>query len=181
VGVGHQLFQNGALASSPARLVTGAILTKWTLLGFETGAAGLPTADAIAIVASTEIGRCQQTFAKGTIFAETSGPHAGQSQLVSGLILSRYTSLGGASSAFGLPVSDASTGWAHSSGFEGGYIDYGPGDSVALEHGAERRPLISATPASAVVAGSRCTALSHWIRRRKHAACLDYGPAGFCW
>jgi len=26
---------------------------------------------------------------------------------------------------------------------------------VALEHGAERRPLISATPASAVVAGSR--------------------------
>src|SRR5205823_6159135 len=34
VGTGHQLFQNGALAASPARLVTGAILSKWTVLGF---------------------------------------------------------------------------------------------------------------------------------------------------
>jgi uncharacterized protein (TIGR03437 family) len=76
--------------------------------------------------------------------------------LVSGLILSRYTSLGGASSAFGLPTDDAFglDGRTHQD-FEGGYIDYGPGDSAALEHGAERRPQISATPASAVVAGSR--------------------------
>ena len=156
IGVGHQLFQSGALASSPARLVTGAILAKWTALGFETGAAGLPTADAIAIVASTGNKAQQQTFAKGIIFATTSGPHAGQTQLVSGLILSRYTSLGGANSAFGLPISDAFglDGRIHQD-FEGGYIDYAPGDSVALEHGAERRPLISATPASAVVAGSR--------------------------
>src|SRR5205823_306100 len=156
VGTGHQLFQNGALAASPARLVTGAILSKWTVLGIEAGAAGLPTADAVAIVSSTGNKAMQQTFAKGTIFAETSGPRAGQTQLVSGLILSRYISIGGASSAFGLPISDAFglDGRIHQD-FEGGYIDYGPGDSVAAEHGAERRPLISSTPANAVAAGSR--------------------------
>jgi uncharacterized protein (TIGR03437 family) len=156
VGVGHQLFQNGALASSPARLVTGAILTKWGVLGFETGPAGLPTADATSIVASTGNKAQQQTFAKGIIISETSGPQAGQAQLVSGLILNRYTALGGASSAFGLPTDDAFglDGRTHQD-FEGGYIDYGPGDTVAVEHGAQRQPRISATPASAAVAGSR--------------------------
>jgi hypothetical protein len=106
-GSGHQLFQNGALAASPARLITGAILAKWKTLNFEAGPAGLPTAEATAIVASTGNKAQQQTFAKGTIFAETSGTHAGQAQLVSGLILARYMALGGAAGAFGLPVSDA--------------------------------------------------------------------------
>ena len=156
VGAGHQLFQNGALASSPARLVTSAILAKWTSLGFETGAAGLPTADATSIVASTGNKALQQTFAKGVIFAITSGPKAGQTQFVTGLILDRYAALGGPNSAFGLPVSDAFglDGRTHQD-FEGGYIDYGPGDTAALEHGAQRRPLISTTPSNAVVAGSR--------------------------
>src|SRR5260370_4471085 len=155
-GSGHQLFQNGALAANPARLVTGAILAKWQALNYEAGPAGLPTADATALVASTGNKAQKQTFAKGTFFAETSGPHAGQAQLVSGLILDRYMAIGGASGAFGLPVSDAFglDGRTHQD-FEGGYIDYGPGDSAAIEHGAQRRPQISTTPTGAVVAGSR--------------------------
>lgn len=155
VAVGHQLFANGGLASTPARLVTGAILTKWTSLGFETGAAGLPTADASAVVSSAGTKGQQQTFAKGTIYAETSGATSGQAQFVGGLILARYMALGGPGSAFGLPTDDSFgvSGRTHQD-FEGGYIDYGPGDTVATEHGAQRSPAISATPSS-VVAGGR--------------------------
>ena len=57
-------------------------------------------------MASTGAQAQQQTFAKGLIFAETSGAHAGQAQLVSGLILDRYTALGGPGGAFGLPIDD---------------------------------------------------------------------------
>ncbi len=155
VGTGHQLFANGALASSPARLVTGAILTKWTALGFETGAAGLPTADATTTTSSSGVKALQQTFAKGTIFAETNGANSGQAQFVFGLILARYQALGGPGSSFGLPTDDASMmGAKVHQDFEGGYIDYTPGDAAAVEHGAQRSPAVSATPSS-VVAGSR--------------------------
>ena len=155
VGAGHQLFAGGALASSPARLVTGAILAKWSALGFETGVAGLPTADASAAVSQAGNKAQQQTFAKATIYAETTGPTAGQAQAVTGLILARYLALGGPGSAFGLPVDDAfGAGGRTRQDFEGGYIDFGPGDAVATEHGAQRSPSVSATPAS-VVAGSR--------------------------
>src|SRR5262249_19060367 len=84
-----------------------------------------------------------------------SGANSGQAQLVSGLILARYMALGGPQSPFGLPINEAfgSSGRTHQD-FEGGYIDYGPGDTVATEHGAQRNPAISATPSS-VVAGSR--------------------------
>src|SRR5207245_9749383 len=61
---GHQLFERwSALASTPPRLVSGAILAKWTLLNFEDGAAGLPVAEATAVVASTGAKAQQQTFA----------------------------------------------------------------------------------------------------------------------
>ncbi|HEV2445028.1 MAG TPA: Ig-like domain-containing protein, partial [Candidatus Sulfopaludibacter sp.] len=42
---GTQQFQNGALAGSPVRIVSGPILAKWGLLGYETGAAGPPVSD----------------------------------------------------------------------------------------------------------------------------------------
>src|SRR5260370_28965093 len=143
-GSGPPLFQHGALAANQARLVTGAILAKWKALNYEEGPAGLPTADATAMVASTGNKAQEQTFAKGTFFAETSGPHAGQAQLVSGLILDRYMAIGGASGAFGLPVSDAFglDGRAHQD-FEGGDIDYGSGESAASARGAQQRPHVS--------------------------------------
>src|SRR5207245_9387404 len=129
--------------------VSGAILAKWTLLNFEDGAAGLPVADATAVVASSGTKAQQQTFAKGVIFAATSGSRTGQAQLVSGLILDRYTSLGGPGGAFGLPVNDEfGLDGRQRQDFEGGYIDYGPGDRSATEHGAERRPAVSSAPAN---------------------------------
>src|SRR5262249_20086529 len=39
--------------------------------------------------------------------------------------------------------------------FESGYIDFVPGDSAAVEHGAPRKPAVSSSPAGVVVAGSR--------------------------
>ena len=157
VAGGHQLFANSsALAASPVRVVSGAILAKWTMLNFEAGPAGLPTAEATSIVASSGAKAQQQTFARGVIYAATSGPRAGQAQLVSGLILARYNALGGPGGAFGLPAGDefGLDGRNHQD-FESGYIDYAPGDTVATEHGAARRPAVSATPANTVVAGSR--------------------------
>jgi uncharacterized protein (TIGR03437 family) len=154
---GHQSFVNSsALASNPVRLVSGGILAKWTLLNFEDGAAGLPTAEAASIVASTGTKAQQQVFAKGVIFAATSGARTGQAQLVAGLILDRYNAVGGPGGAFGLPVNDEfGLDGRRRQDFENGYIDYAPGDAVATEHGAARRPAVSSTPANTVVAGSR--------------------------
>ena len=155
VGGGHQLFQNGALsATTPAYLVSGSILTKWASLSYETGPLGLPTADATSIVASSGSKAQQQTFAKGTVYSE--GSAAAQTQSVTGLILNLYNSLGGPSSTLGLPTDDAFglSGRTHQD-FEGGYLDYAPGDAVATSHGAALVPAISTTPAAGVVAGSR--------------------------
>ena len=54
----------GFTLSLAARVVSGGILAKWTLLNFETGPAGLPTADATSVVASTGTRAQQQTFAR---------------------------------------------------------------------------------------------------------------------
>ena len=155
VNVGHQLFQNGALsATTPSYLVTGAILAEWAALSYDTGVLGEPGADATSIVASTGSKAQQQTFAKGTVYSE--GSTIAQAQYVTGLIQSLYNSLGGPASTLGLPTDNASlvSGRMHQD-FEGGYVDYAPGDPVATVHGAPLVPAISTTPASSVVAGSR--------------------------
>src|SRR5205807_2621956 len=82
----RQLFQNAsALAGTPLRLVTGAILAKWTLLNFEAGPAAAPVGDAASIVASSGNRAVQQSFANGSILA----PPTGAALFVSGLILDR--------------------------------------------------------------------------------------------
>ncbi|MBI3470987.1 MAG: hypothetical protein HY013_06500, partial [Candidatus Solibacter usitatus] len=152
---GRQLFENGALAGSPARRVSGAILSKWAILGYETGLAGAPVADAATLLSSSAVPAIQQAFAKGAILGAVSGPRAGQSFFVSGLILARYNALSGVTGTFGLPVSDEfGADGRRRQNFEGGYIDYAPGDTAASDHAAERRPAVSAAPVS-VVAGAR--------------------------
>ena len=182
VAGGHQIFSNStALASRPVRVVSGAILAKWTMLNYEAGPAGSPTAEATSIVSSSGAKAQQQTFANGVIYAATSGHAPGQAQLISGLILDRYNAVGGPGGAFGLPVTDefGLDGRRHQD-FESGYIDYGPGDSVATEHGAARRPAVSATPANTVVAGSRLRISVNRIYRWSDAANLGHRPTGFC-
>jgi uncharacterized protein (TIGR03437 family) len=152
---GRQLFDGGALAGSPVRQVAGAILSKWRLLGYETGSAGLPAGDAAAALASSAFPGVVQSFLRGTILGATSGPRANQAFFVSGLILLRYSALGGPGGALGFPVSDEfGSDGRRRQNFEGGYVDYGPGDSSASANLAERRPSVSASPA-AVAAGTR--------------------------
>ena len=153
----HQLFQNAsALAGGPVCLVTGAILAKWAQLDFENGAAGVPTSEAIAVVASSGNRASRQTFAKGIVLAATTGPDTAAARFVSGRILDRYNAIGGPAGAFGLPTSDEFTlDGRRRQDFEAGYIDFGPGDAAAVEHGAARRPAVSSNPSGAVVAGSR--------------------------
>ena len=154
---GHQSFQNASvLAGSPVRLVSGAILAKWTQLGFENGPAGAPTSEAISVSASSGNRALQQTFAKGILLAATTGPNTGDGQFLSGRILDRYNAIGGPAGAFGLPTGDEFTlDGRRRQDFEAGYIDFGPGDIVAVEHGAARRPAVSSNPSGVVVAGSR--------------------------
>ncbi|MEO7651179.1 MAG: hypothetical protein ABIZ80_11980, partial [Bryobacteraceae bacterium] len=153
---GRQTFENAsALAGTPVWQVSGAILTKWMVLGYESGAAGLPIGAAASILASSANTANVQTFAKGVIVSATSGPGAGQTFFISGAILARFTALGGVTGTFGLPLSDefVSDGRRHQN-FEGGYIDIGSGESSATAHPADRRPALSASP-NPVVAGSR--------------------------
>ena len=149
---GRQLFENAAagnssaLAGNPVRLVSGAILTRWAALGYETGAAGAPVLDAETVMSSSAAAATRQVFAKGLIMA---------ARFVSGPILDRYNAIGGQTSALGLPATEEfSSGAKRRQNFEGGYIDYLPGDAAAVEHAADRRPTVSAFPA-AVIAGSR--------------------------
>lgn len=155
-GGSHQLFENSAaLGGSPARVVSGAVLAKWTNLGFESGLAGPPAGDAIAFMTSSGTAGVMQSFKGGAIFAAVSGARAGQAYLVSGLILDRYLALGGAGGVFGLPVSDEfALDGRRQQNFEGGYIDYAAGDTMAREHQSAQRPSIIANPSS-VTAGSR--------------------------
>ncbi len=152
---GRQLFENGALAGAPPRVVSGAILSKWGILGYESGSAGSPTAEAAPLVSSAAIPGVDQAFVRGRFLAATGGPRAGQGFFVSGPILARFAALGGATGAFGLPVSDEyAVDNRRRQNFEGGYFDYASGDAAATEHAAERHPQVSASPQT-VVAGSR--------------------------
>ena len=80
---GTQTFENSAaLSGSPVVLVSGAIFTKWSGMGFETGAAGVPAAEATTFKTVGANAGNQQSFQNGVIYAATSGPRAGQSYFV---------------------------------------------------------------------------------------------------
>jgi uncharacterized protein (TIGR03437 family) len=153
---GRQVFENGAaLAGSPIRLVSGVVHTKWAQLGYETGSAGSPTSDPAAFATFGANSGQAQGFTGGTIYAATNGPRVGQAYLVSGLILARYSALGGPGGVFGMPASDEFvTGNTHQQNFEGGSIDFNNGDTAAKEHSAARTPAVLVSPSTAV-AGSR--------------------------
>ena len=153
---GRQMFENStALAGSPVRLVSGAILAKWGAVGFETGTARSPAAESESLLSSFATGGIQQAFTGGVIVGVTTGSRASQAYFVAGRILARYSALAGPTGAFGLPLSDEfGADNRRRQNFEGGYIDYAAGDTTATEHAAERHPAVSAFPAS-VVAGSR--------------------------
>lgn len=151
---GRQVFVGGALAGSPARLVSGTVLTKWAQLGYETGVAGPPTADPAAFQSVNATSGAAQSFRNGVIHALSSGARRGQAFLVAGTILARYQALGGAAGDLGAPISDeAGAAGVVRQQFENGVIEYVAGGE-AQERMNERRPAVTALPAT-VVAGSR--------------------------
>lgn len=148
-GGGHQLFANkAALAGNPVQLVSGSILAKWASLGYETGPAGSPVSAASSVLSFRATQGFMQAFSQGTILS------ANQGYFVSGLIASAYAQSGGPAGSLGFPTGDEATvsGKRHQD-FEGGSVDYSPGDAAAQVHLSQRQPLVTATP-SAVLPGT---------------------------
>ena len=153
---GTQRFENSAaLAGTPVRLVSSGVLAKWALLGYETGSAGAPTGDATAFSTFGANSGSAQTFASAAIYAATSGSRSGQAYAVSGLILARYSAVGGPGGDYGMPTSDEFvTGGVHQQNFEGGNFTWAAGEAAAAEHAAAKVPGVIVSPAS-LTAGSR--------------------------
>lgn len=152
---GRQLFEGGALAGNPPQLVSGAILTRWATQGYETGAAGLPTSAPTSVLSFAATIGTAQAFTKSAIYSHSSGSFNGRAFLVSGIIFNKYSSLGDAAGKFGLPTADEYTSAGRRrQDFEGGTIDYAPGDAEATATERGRRAQISANP-STVVPGAR--------------------------
>ena len=145
---GRQMFENNAaLAGSPVRVVSGTILYKWGLLGYENGAAGPPVAEAADFLSFAGTAGSGQAFRDGVIYAARTGTRAGQAWLVRGLLLAKYLSMNGPAGALGAPVGDdfQIEGRTRQQ-FEGGELEYAPGDSEARASLKPRQPLVSVSP-----------------------------------
>ena len=146
---GRQTFQQGALAGNPVQIVTGAILAKWGTLRYETGAAGSPTTPITTFLTFRGTSGAAQGFQNGLILAST-----GQTHFVTGLILAKYISTGGADGDLGAPTGDEQlVGGLRQQDFEGGSINYPPGGDAAAVVPKPRQPVVTATPSS-VLAGT---------------------------
>lgn len=149
---GRQLFENNAaLAGSPVRIVTGAILAKWAILGYETGPVGPPLAEAAAFLTFTGSSGFGQAFRDGSIYASATG----RAWLVRGLMLAKYNAMNGPAGVLGMPVGDEFQIEGRTrQQFEGGELEYGPGEAEAKASLKPRQPLVAATP-SVVTPGNR--------------------------
>jgi len=152
---GRQLFQNGALAGNPPRVVSGLILTKWASLGYETGRAGSPVSDPLKVLSFAATAGVAQAFEKGNIYAVQSGAQAGHAFFVAGTLLSKYLLLGGPGGSLGLPWGDEYQREGHGlQEFEGGTLDLAPGQSDPAVIYRARTPAVDVQPPVAL-AGSR--------------------------
>ncbi|MGI8744243.1 MAG: hypothetical protein ACR2NN_17045 [Bryobacteraceae bacterium] len=153
---GRQLFENQtALAGNPVQLVSGSFLSKWAALGYETGPASSPTSGVSTVLSFRATTAGLQSFSHGVLVSTRTGPSAGKVYFLTGAVLAAYTQAGGATGVLGLPLDDEfASGGKRQQDFEGGTIDYSPGDPAAVVHPGSRKPLVTATPAQPI-AGSR--------------------------
>ncbi len=148
---GRQLFENGALAGNPPIVVSGDILSKWALLGYETGLAGNPAGPQTAALTFRATPVQSQPFQNALLVAVG---RPAKVYAVSGPILTQYLGSGGPAGRLGAPTGDETAfNGKRRQDFEGGFIDYTPGDAQARVTEAPRQPLVNATPAS-VLAGT---------------------------
>ncbi len=152
---GRQLFQQGALAGSPVQLVNGSILAKWGAIGYEGGAAGLPTGAATSFLTYRATSGSAQEFQGAMILTQTSGSLAGSTFAVTGLILAQYVAAGAAAGNLGAPINDEYTNGSglREQDFEGGAATYAAGAAAASVVLSPRAPVVTATP-STVISGS---------------------------
>ncbi|MEO8927024.1 MAG: hypothetical protein ABI306_07655, partial [Caulobacteraceae bacterium] len=136
----------GGLACGKA--LSGPIFDKWTAMGGAEGPLGCPTAEDLATSTSPQGSRAREAaFPAATVLWHASGPHAGQTFIVSGCIYRLYFQYGGPSGWLGLPVSDATnTPDGQRQAFEGGSMTFlrAPNECSA-EHG--RMAALAAAPA----------------------------------
>jgi uncharacterized protein (TIGR03437 family) len=145
---GTQRFENGALAGSPVRTVSSAILTRWLALSAEAGLLGPPLAERTTSITFTGSAVSSQLFRSGALFQFVSGPLAGRALLTSGPIAAKHAELGFASGSIGAPLTDEflSSG-AFRQEFEGAFLEYSPGSPVRVID-KERRTSLTVTPSS---------------------------------
>jgi uncharacterized protein (TIGR03437 family) len=149
---GRQNFENGTLIGTPPILVQGSILVKWASLGYETGIAGTATGDPVAFLSFRATGGRMQTFRNAVIFEILQGPvsQIGRVWAVKGIALAKYAALGYSASSLGAPINDEYmiNGQNHQD-FEGGFLEYGNGETEARVTENARQPLVTATPLNA--------------------------------
>ena len=147
---GRQMFENGALAGDPVVLVSGDILTKWSTLGYETGQAGLPFSTSATYSTFRATRGLYQAFRSAMLVGVTGG----KVYAVTGLILTRYAAIAGPAGRLGAPLNEEyGVNGRRRQDFEGGYVDYAPGDASAQVNDTARQPVVLASP-STVVAGT---------------------------
>ena len=150
------------------------ILTKWGLLGYETGAAGAPVSDVdFFSTFGANSGSSAGLRRRRRFIRPLAGPRSPQAYFVTGLILLRYNALGGPGGDYGMPTSDEFvTAGLHQQNFEGGNITWSAGDSAAKEHPGGETPGLIVSP-STLPAGSRAQFRSRGLSQQQHDPDLD--------
>ncbi|MDX2179612.1 MAG: Ig-like domain-containing protein [Bryobacteraceae bacterium] len=142
---GRQSFERATLSGRPPHAVSGLILARWGQLGFETGALGDPVSAAQGFFTFAATSGTAQTFRRGQILSSTV-----RTVSVSGRIYAKFAQLGGAPGRMGMPLGEEFLdGARRRQNFEGGNLSFSEGDPDVAVNEAERRPTLTATPASA--------------------------------
>jgi uncharacterized protein (TIGR03437 family) len=148
---GRQNFENGSLVGDPVQLVQGAILAKWQSIGYETGVAGPATSAPSNFLSFRATAGRSQAFRNAIVYEILQGAPAlvGKVFYVRGVALAKYASLGFTASKLGAPTSDeyVLNGQNHQD-FEGGFLEYGQGETEARVTENTRNPVVTATPNS---------------------------------
>ena len=114
----------GALACDV--VLSGPVFAKWSDEGGAKSRLGCPTAKEAATAVSPQGSTARAvTFGEGAILWHASGPHAGQTFVVSGCAWRLYFQYGGAGGWLGLPISDpVNNPDGQRQAFEGGTMTY---------------------------------------------------------
>ncbi len=150
---GTQLFEGGALAGAPVRILSGAILARWRALGAETGALGVPESAVGSILTFTGNSVLLQRFAGGLVVQALSGAIAGRALVVSGAMAVKYLELSVAAGLAGAPLTEEfQTAGVTRQEFDGATFEFAPGQAVRVIE-KTRRPSVSVSPASVLPGG----------------------------